>query len=127
MSTPEGQQGMLIGQLADTVGVTAKTIRFYEQVGILPSPPRSASGYRRYGPEDVDRLRFVRRAQDFGLHLHEIREIVALRDNGRFPSGSVRESVRKRVDNFEARIEELRRTCSELREILVAAGERPPP
>lgn len=111
---------MLIGQLADAVGVTAKTIRFYEGVGILPPPPRTASGYRCYGPEDADRLRFVRRAQDLGLHLDEIREVVALRDHGTRPGTSVQDSVRDGIDHVEERIEQMRQTSKELEELFTA-------
>lgn len=114
---------MLIGQLADAAGVTAKTIRFYERIGILPPPSRTASGYRRYGSEDADRLRFIRRTQDFGLHLNEIREVVALRDHGQRPATAVQESVRDSIDHVEERIEQMRQTRGDLEELLGASDD----
>ena len=62
-------QALTVGQLAHLTGVPAKTIRYYEQVGILPSPSRSATGYRQYAQRDVHRLLFIRRARALGLSL----------------------------------------------------------
>lgn len=66
---------MQIGELAKAAEVPAKTIRYYEDIGLLPHPPRTEGGYRRYGPEAADRLRFIRKAQALGLTLSEIREL----------------------------------------------------
>jgi DNA-binding transcriptional MerR regulator len=66
--------------------VSAKTIRHYLQIGVLPPPARTPSGYRAYDDGVLDRLRFVRAAQAVGLTLGEIREIVALRDRGWSPA-----------------------------------------
>jgi DNA-binding transcriptional MerR regulator len=73
----EGETGveqlLRVGQLAHATGVPAKTIRYYEQVGVLPLAPRSASGYRQYSTRDVDRLVFVRRARTLGLPLAQLK------------------------------------------------------
>jgi hypothetical protein len=66
---------LTIGQLAQATGVSAKTIRYYEQVGVLPMPSRSASGYRQYGRGDVHRLLFVRRARALGLSLATLKAL----------------------------------------------------
>ena len=76
---------MRIGQLAERFGVNTKTIRYYESIGLLPSPVRRPSGYRVYGESDAERLAFVRTAQRFGLHLDQIGEILGLRDRGERP------------------------------------------
>lgn len=68
-----------IGKLAATTGVSVPTIRYYEQIGLLPEADRTASGYRRFAPEAVRRLRFIRRAQQLGFSLDEIRELLELR------------------------------------------------
>lgn len=73
---------MKIGEVADQSGVSTKTIRFYESIGVLPQPERSANGYRAYSDDTVDRLRFVRDAQATGLTLTEIASIIELRDHG---------------------------------------------
>lgn len=69
--------GLTIGEMAVMVGLTAKTIRYYEEVGLLPNPRRSESGYRLYSTQDVGRLRLIRRARLLGLSLAETKDIVA--------------------------------------------------
>jgi MerR family copper efflux transcriptional regulator len=73
---------LTIGQIAKATGVPAKTIRYYEQMGVLPSPPRSAAGYRQYDGGDVERLRFISRARSLGLPLQQLR-ILTTALNGR--------------------------------------------
>jgi len=119
---------MLIGELAERAGVNPKTIRFYEDVGVLPPPERTSAGYRRYGPEDLDRLAFVRRAQQLDLRLEEIAEILALRDRGQAPCDLVRQVAERRLAEVEARIVELHRIRDELRDLLDRdAAETNPP
>lgn len=98
---------MKISELAAQGATTPKTIRFYEQEGILPEPARTSGGYRDYGPEFVDRLRFIRRAQAAGLSLREVRQIVAIRDAGDAPCGHVRALLTERLDQVRAQIAEL--------------------
>jgi DNA-binding transcriptional MerR regulator len=71
------EQPLRVGQLAHATGVPAKTIRYYEQVGVLPAAPRSAAGYRQYSRHDVHRLVFVRRARSLGLSLAQLRDLTA--------------------------------------------------
>jgi DNA-binding transcriptional MerR regulator len=104
----EGQGGVMkISELAAASGTTPKTIRFYEQAGVLPEPTRTPSGYRDYGPEFVDRLGFVRRAQAAGLTLREVGQILAISDRGNTPCGHVRQVLADRVDQVRAQIAEL--------------------
>lgn len=76
---------MLIGEVADAVGVTSQAIRFYERRGVLPDAERGANGYRVYDESTLTRLRFINVAQAAGLTLSEIRSIIDLRDNGTVP------------------------------------------
>jgi DNA-binding transcriptional MerR regulator len=67
------------GEVARMAGVNVETLRFYEREGILAEPPRRASGYREYPPETIDLVRFVKRAQEVGFSLREVRELLELR------------------------------------------------
>jgi MerR family copper efflux transcriptional regulator len=106
---------MRIGQLAKRMGVNPRTIRFYEQAGVLPEPERTAGGYRVYTAEDEARLRFIKAAQRLGLRLGEIREVLALRDRGQRPCPYVAELIDARLAEVDARMRELRTLEQELR------------
>jgi MerR family transcriptional regulator, copper efflux regulator len=105
---------MRIGELAAVSGVSAKTIRYYEDIGVLDPPARTPSGYRDYTPEATDRLAFIRSAQAVGLSLGEIRGIVALRDRGTTPCGHVLDLITARAADLDRRIRELQRLRTEL-------------
>jgi DNA-binding transcriptional MerR regulator len=74
---------LTIGQLAKATGVASKTIRYYEQIGVLPTPSRSPSRYRQYDQSGVQRLRFIRRARSLRVPLREIKTLVAALEEGR--------------------------------------------
>jgi DNA-binding transcriptional MerR regulator len=115
---------MRIGQLAARVGVNPKTIRYYESIGLLPEPARTDAGYRAYGDEDVERLSFVRRAQQLEVALDEIREILALRERDERPCGYVLEIARSRLGDLDRRIADMRRTREDLHALLRRAADR---
>jgi DNA-binding transcriptional MerR regulator len=98
---------MQIGELAKLANTSAKTIRFYEDSGLLPPPARTASGYREYRPEIVDRLRFIHRGQAAGLTLQKVRQILAIHDRGDLPCAHVRQVLSTRLDQVRAQIAEL--------------------
>ena len=81
--------GLLIGDVAKRTGVTAPTIRYYEGIGLLPSPARSGAGYRRYSDGTIEELRFIRKAQGLGFTLDEIAEILQLSRSGKAPCSHV--------------------------------------
>ena len=113
---------MQIGRLAERVGVTTKTIRFYEASGVLPPATRTESGYRRYGEGDVERLTFIKTAQRLGLSLNEIGEIIAFRDRGQRPCAYVQKLLRRQVNELNERIAEMRRLSDELQRLEAAAA-----
>ena len=106
---------MRIGELADRLGITTKSIRFYEGIGLMPDPVRTPSGYRDYAEADAERLTFIKTAQRLGLSLDEIREIIALRDRGQQPCRYVAEVLHRQVADLDRRIRELRALRAELR------------
>lgn len=81
---------LTIGRLAQEVGINLETVRFYERKGLLPKPPRSTSGYRLFPADTARRLRFIKRAQDLGFSLSEIRELLMLRLSLRTTSTEIR-------------------------------------
>lgn len=115
---------MRIGQLADQVGVNPKTIRYYESIELLPAPDRTPGGYRIYAKEDAERLTFIRRAQQLGLNLDEIREILALREGGQRPCPYVLEVARTRLTELDQRIAEMQHARTELHALLDHAGDQ---
>src|SRR5437773_8150080 len=78
-------QKLTIGELAERVGVTPDTLRYYEHVRLLPPPPRSNGGYRLYEPGVADRVAFIRKAQALGLTLDDVREVLRVSDAGTPP------------------------------------------
>jgi DNA-binding transcriptional MerR regulator len=98
---------MRIGELAARLGLNPRTIRFYEEIGVLPEPERRPSGYREYEEADEERLRFIRSAQSLGLSLDDIREILALKDRGEAPCPYVREVIDREASAIDERIREL--------------------
>lgn len=108
---------MQIGELAALSGVPVKTIRYYEEIGVLAAPARTHSGYRSYDDDVVDHLAFVRAAQAVGLTLGEIRQVVALRERGQTPCTHVVELLEQRASEIDQRITELHRLRGELRQL----------
>ena len=108
---------MLIGDLADRAGLSAKAIRFYEQAGLLPQPPRTSGGYRDYPPGAVDRLAFIRHAQAAGFTLADIRGVLAIRDSGQAPCQHVSVLIGEHLAQVERRIAELTRTRDVLKDL----------
>ena len=78
-------QALTIGQFARATGVAARTIRYYEQIGVLPTPRRTAAGYRQYDQPGVQRLRFIRRARSLGLPLRDLKALTIPPDGGPRP------------------------------------------
>lgn len=113
-------QHLTIGAVARRAGVGIDTIRYYERAGLLPAPPRRASGYRDYGMPTVTRLRFIRRAKDLGFTLEEIRELLALSTDRARGVASVKQRAQARLGEVEQRLRELRRMQRGLQQLIDA-------
>jgi len=112
---------MKIGQLAERTGLSAKAIRYYEDIGVLPQPVRAPNGYRDYTPAAADRIDFIQDAQSAGLSLLEIQSILELRDGGEATCGHVIGSLETRLADVDRQMEDLRRTRRRLTEIITRA------
>jgi DNA-binding transcriptional MerR regulator len=117
---------MQIGELAKLTNTSTKTIRFYEDSGLLPPPARGASGYRDYGPEIVHRVRFIHRGQAAGLTLQKVRQILAIHDRGEVPCGHVRQVLDTRLGQVRAQIAELFALEGRLQNLLDRASRGAP-
>jgi len=116
---------MFIHELARTTGVSAKTIRYYESIGLMPDPGRADNNYRRYTPDAIERLRFIVSARSLGFNLTDIGEFLSARDEGTLPCQRVLDSVEDRINEIDRRIADLlalRDTLSRVR----ALGETLP-
>jgi len=119
-------ESLTIGKLAASAGVGRETIRYYERKGLLPSPPRSTAGYRHYPPDAVDRLRFIRRAQELGFTLAEIIELLGLRIDEVSACGAVEARAREKLANVEDKIGDLRRIGDALTRLVEKCEAREP-
>ncbi|MDR3537106.1 MAG: Cu(I)-responsive transcriptional regulator [Acetobacteraceae bacterium] len=98
---------MNIGEAARASGISAKMIRYYETVGLVPPAGRTEAGYRTYTARDVDTLRFIRRARDFGVPMERVKLLVGLWQDKDRPSREVKEVALRQVAELEAKIAEL--------------------
>ena len=105
---------MKIGEVATAAGVTVETVRYYERRGVLPTPSRRPSGYRRYEPEAVERLRLVRRLQGLGLTLDEIIDALEAHDGGSATCDTERWRLDTALERIDQRIAELRQVRREI-------------
>lgn len=106
-----------IGQLANDAGVGVETVRFYERSGLLPEPPRTASGYRQYDQPAVDRVRFIRRAKELGFTLQEIQGLLDLRTGTPAQCADVRDQIAAKLEDVARRIHDLQRVYRGLKEL----------
>lgn len=98
---------MNIGQAAAATGVSAKMIRHYEQVGVLPAAPRTEAGYRQYGEAELQTLHFIRHARDLGFSIAEIGHLVSLWHDRSRPSREVKALAQRHIRELEAKAHEL--------------------
>ncbi|HKB98605.1 MAG TPA: heavy metal-responsive transcriptional regulator [Terriglobales bacterium] len=106
---------MQIGIVAKKIGLSVDAIRFYERNGLLPRPPRTEGGFRRYGENDVETLAFVRRVQGLGFKLSEIRGLLRLRGNRLQPCAPVRRRLEEKLGDVQRKLRDLHKLEDELR------------
>lgn len=106
--------GVPIGDAARQCGVKAPTIRYYEQIGLLPPPPRSEGNRRHYSPDDLRRLVFIRHARELGFEIEAIRTLLTLQDDPHQPCGTADTIAQARLAEVEQRIRSLTALKAEL-------------
>jgi DNA-binding transcriptional MerR regulator len=115
-------KNLAIGDLARETGVKITTIRFYESIGLLPLPPRSAAGRRVYGEAHLRRLNFVRHARDLGFEVEAIRELLTLSDQPDQSCARVDAIARQHLEDVEDKIARLTLLRTELARMVTACG-----
>ena len=96
-----------IGEAAQAAGVNIETLRYYERRGLVPDPPRRASGYRQYPAETVDRVRFIKRAQELGFSLKEIKELLSIRIDPESDCSGIQKLAKAKLADIEQKIRTL--------------------
>ena len=115
-----------IGEVARLTGIPVKTIRYYDEIGLLePTTNRSQSGYRLFNSQVINRLAFIKRAQSLGLSLTEIHDILDVHDLGQVPCGAVKQHLLLKVQAITEQIEALEILKSELLGLLSGWQEQP--
>jgi DNA-binding transcriptional MerR regulator len=117
---------MKIGELATRAGVSTKTIRYYENIGVIPDAERKPNGYRTYDQTTVERLSFVKDAQAAGLSLNEINLILELRDEGEVTCHHVISMLDSHLHDVDRQLAELTRTRQRLQEMTQRARDLDP-
>ncbi len=100
--------GLTIGELAERAKVNIETLRYYERRGLVPKPRRSVSNYRLYPEETVRRILFIKRAQELGFSLKEIKQLLSLRASPRARCGDIRKRATDKIQDVEQKIKTLR-------------------
>lgn len=118
-----------IREAAQTVGLTADTLRYYEKINLVPRPARGVGGQRSYGEQDLVRLRFVTRAQALGFSLEEIRQLLRFRENPVRCSKGVRQLARRKCETLAAQrqaVEQMHRELTLLLNLCTGASDHCP-
>jgi Cu(I)-responsive transcriptional regulator len=112
-----GKSGFSIGDLANGTGTKVVTVRYYEQIGLLPMPSRTAGNYRTYSNEHIRRLRFIRRCRDLGFTIAQIRELLRLSSQKNEACAEVDRVTAQHLIEIEQKISDLKRLAKVLRRL----------
>ncbi|HEY9909528.1 MAG TPA: heavy metal-responsive transcriptional regulator [Thermosynechococcaceae cyanobacterium] len=127
MITTETKSLLKIGEVATSSDLPIKTIRYYEEIGLLaPTVRRSEANYRLFESTVLGRLAFIKRSQSLGLSLREIQDLLAVHDQGHLPCDDVKQNLQKKVQQITEQIESLQLLRSELQGLLSGWQDHPP-
>lgn len=113
---------MKIGELASATATKVETVRYYEKIGLLPPPARTAANYRAYGPDHLARLSFIRRARDLGFTLEAVRELLTLCDDKAQSCDAVDVIARAHLTEIDRKVADMQALRSELARVLGSCG-----
>jgi DNA-binding transcriptional MerR regulator len=113
-------KSLTIGRLGQATGTNIETIRYYEKIGLLPAPLRTAGNYRSYAAEHLQQLSFIRRARELGFSIEDVRELVKLAVHSKGECQEVDQLVANHLETIERKIKSLMRLRRELRDILAS-------
>lgn len=102
-------RGLTIGQLARTAGVNLETVRYYENIGLIPAPPRTEGGHRSYNHAHIRRLAFIRRARELGFRIEDIRTLLTLAEPDHLSCGDVRTIASRHRADVRSKMADLAR------------------
>jgi MerR family copper efflux transcriptional regulator len=113
-----------IGEVAKMTGVTVETVRFYEKQGLIAAPQRSASGYRQYRTETIQRVRFIQRAKEVGFTLKDIAELLALREEPGTSCADIKLRATDKIEEVDHKIQDLQKIREALGRMIVRCSGR---
>lgn len=119
-------KSLTIGQLAKRAQLNVETVRYYERRGLMPDPPRRASGYRQYSEDDITRIRFIRHAKDLGFSLKEISELLSLRIDPDTTCGDIKRKAEAKIADIEEKIRALQEMKKGLGKLVASCRGRGP-
>jgi len=119
-------EGITIGTVARRAAVNLETLRYYERQGLLQKPPRTRSNYRLYPEEAVRRIRFIKRAQELGFSLKEIKELLSLRAAPRTRCSQIRKRAEAKVKNIDGKVRTLKSMRKALSKLIAECTGRGP-
>ncbi len=102
-------ENLTVGKLAKEVGINIETVRYYENIKLLPKPKRTESGYRLYSEIDIDRLKFIKKSQQLGFTLNEIKELLFLRIDKNTTCHDLKIMAEQKIDEIDFKIKELKK------------------
>lgn len=114
---------MTIGKLAQAAGVGVETIRFYERKGLIKQPVKQLGGFRYYDSDEATRIRFIKRAQELGFTLREVKTLLELHSKRRMTGAQVKTKAEEKIEEIAMKISDLKRMESSLRRLAKVCGE----
>ncbi|MDQ0339062.1 MerR family mercuric resistance operon transcriptional regulator [Caldalkalibacillus uzonensis] len=109
---------LTIGQVAKRSNVNLETVRYYERLGLIKEPPRTEAGYRMFPADVVDKIKFIKRAQELGFTLSEIKKLIRIAENEEhFTAHEVHQFAKQKLDDLEAKIRDLEKMKSVLQDL----------